>query len=75
MEGKATVSRDLSLVVRRCWDCGRFYGREEWGQAHGMPCGCDLQNRNAALFAKTQQLERTISALKGAISRMRKGRR
>lgn len=63
------VEPTVKLNVSRCCDCGRWSARED-----GIPWECPtcLQRKINALISRTNEQDRTIAALRGAITRMRR---
>jgi len=63
---------DVDFELRRCWTCGRFYYIERERRADCPYCAVRLEHEAQAFAA---QLARSIVALRGTITRLKKRRR
>lgn len=61
----------LLLVTARCDVCGRYEAHEE-GAQYRWRCGRCAQNTIDSLHAKVENLRRTVSALRGALTRSKR---
>ena len=69
--GTIQTNQPIVLTVRRCWRCGRFWADEEPVVACGR---CKANELNEAML-KILTLERRINALRGALTKARRGDR
>ena len=77
MMTSANITHELKveLTVTRCYECGRVYAIEsnrQWEYRSGEACPCCAQRIKAAHFKRIEELERTIAALKGALTKAKR---
>ena len=64
----------VTLQRRRCWECGRFWAYETFREGDPQ-CPVCAGRAIKRLQATVDKLQRGVNALRGALARMRKGRR
>lgn len=62
---------DIELRIDRCWNCGRWWGRERTGPG-SAPCPYCTDEIRGRLMERANKLERRVNALKGALTKARK---
>jgi hypothetical protein len=64
------LSRTIEMEERRCYECGRF-----WMLERGLSGRCPhcAENKADDRHAELEVAHRTISALRGTITKLRKG--
>jgi anaerobic ribonucleoside-triphosphate reductase len=73
MSTDLTLNETITLRVSRCLDCGRYYGYEPFaGYSRCPTCG---EKSRQKLAADITERERTISALRGALTKALKRKR
>jgi hypothetical protein len=64
----------IVLTVRRCWDCGNFWGAEARAGT-AVSCPVCAERRQTERMSRQLKAERKVIALRGVITRLRKRRR
>lgn len=65
-----TINRETVLEVKRCTECRRWFAQEQYTP---WRCGMCAEERNKELHQEAYKASKTISALRGALTR--KGKR
>lgn len=68
------LSREHELTEHRCYECGRFWALEAYAPNGGTCPNC-AQLAKDARYAELDAARRTISALKGAVTRLSRARK
>lgn len=66
------ITREISLNIQRCWDCGNWVGiepRSSWR------CPCQPLARIDTLEVEVSELRRSNAALRGALTRVKRLKR
>ncbi len=63
----------LTLTIKRCWDCGRFWACEAYSV--GGECPSCAQAKRDALVTEIKNLELTVRALRGALTTAKRRKR